>query len=212
MGTHIIFILDRSGSMNSIAAATIAGFNSFVADQQSALPDAALTLVLFNERRQIVYARQHINKVAILTSETFIPAGDTALLDAIGETLVQESEDTAERVIAILTDGLENASRRFSREQVFELIRKRQENGWQFLFLGANQDAIKECGSLGIDAGSCVGFAHTGDGVSTAFASASSFIQSFGDLVKPKSKPSLSMTDTQAKLLRQQRRQRGSKN
>jgi hypothetical protein len=95
---------------------------------------------------------------------------------------------------------------------VFDLIHERQGKGWQFLFLGANQDAIKEGGSLGIGAANSVGFAHTGAGATSAFASASAFVQTFANLAPLKSKSSLAIDDTQAKLFKQQRRQRRSKN
>jgi hypothetical protein len=213
--TAIVFILDRSGSMNSIADETVAGFNRFVADQQLALPEANLTLVLFNQFPQVVYNRTPINQVPPLTRETFVPAGGTALLDAIGETIVQELGATAERVItAILTDGLENASLKFSRAAISDLIQERQANGWQFLFLGADQDAISEGGSLGIAASNSLGFAATGAGTTSAFASASAFVQSFSNLAPVKSKSSLPDLDAEAqqKLARDARNQRPSKN
>jgi hypothetical protein len=164
MNPQIIFILDRSGSMNAIAEETVTGFNRFVADQKSIVPDATLTLILLNECRRVVCEREPIIRVAQLTRETFNPTGGTALLDAIGEMIVQESDGPAQRVIvAILTDGLENSSCKFSRDQVFELIREQQENGWKFLFLGADQDAIQEGCGLGIAAANSLGFASTGD-------------------------------------------------
>jgi Mg-chelatase subunit ChlD len=221
--THIIVVLDRSGSMNSIADDTIGGFNRFLSDQQ-ATGDSTLSLILFNDQRYVVYSRKAIREAPALSRETYAPRGGTALLDAIGETLADtareidalpEEQRPGKVLFVVLTDGLENASREFNREAVFKLITdRRDKHGWHFIFLGANQDAIAEGGKLGIPANASQSFSHDATGTVAAFNSASAFVQSFSGLVPPKSKPSLPDPDAEAreKLRRAKRKQRPSKN
>ncbi len=177
--TDITIILDRSGSMGSIASETIAGFNQFLQEQRL-LPDrACLTLVQFDDLYEVLYVGRDLRHVPNLDYDTFQPRGATALLDAIGMSvrlatsriLVLPPEDRPRQVIfVILTDGLENASSRFERRLVFDMIRhQRQTNQWTFLFLGANQDAISEAGSLGIPHEDAMNFESTGYGTQAAF-------------------------------------------
>lgn len=156
--THIAMLLDRSGSMASIRAATIEGFNAFVAEQRSAAGRATLTLAQFDDRYEEVYRDRDIADVPPLELE---PRGTTALLDSIGR-LISDTTATLERLpaderpstvmIGIMTDGHENASREFSHAAIKALITERESvAGWTFLYLGANQDAIEVGASLGID-------------------------------------------------------------
>ena len=158
----IVIVLDRSGSMAAVVDDTIGGFNTFVDGQKAAEGEARLTLTQFDTEYEIVYERKEIGKVSPLNGSSYVPRGGTALLDAIGRTISAvrgrlSSEDALERpfkvVFVIITDGHENSSREFDRSQIFEMIRQRQdEDGWEFLFLGANQDAIHEAGAIGISA------------------------------------------------------------
>lgn len=142
-----IFLLDRSGSMESCWDDTIGGYNSFVKDQ--AAFGGTMTLVQFDHEYLVTYSKMPIGDVVPLTRDTYKPRGSTALLDAIGQTIKEWTGDTAPTVI-ILTDGYENASRKFTKAHVRDLIESKTKDGWQFVYLGANQDAFAEAGSMGI--------------------------------------------------------------
>jgi len=161
--TEIAFILDRSGSMASMTEAAISGFNAFLRDQTSVEGVARLTLVLFDDRYEVPCAALPIGEVTELDTTTFVPRGSTALLDAIGRTVdelgvrlaaLPEADRPGQVVIAILTDGLENSSTQFDWKAIQKKITHQSEKyGWQFLFLGANQDAIATAGQMGIATG-----------------------------------------------------------
>ena len=176
--TEIVCIVDRSGSMNRIREDAIGGFNAFLAEQKE-LPDPAkLTLVLFNHRYQLLHDGVSLQDVPELDDRAYAISGNTALLDAVGMTIdnvrnrietLSDDEEPAAVIVAILTDGLENSSREYTRQQVFELIKAQREAGWEFVFLAANQDAVSEGGRMGVDAADARKFAHTGEGVREAF-------------------------------------------
>ena len=157
--TELVLILDCSGSMAGLESDTIGGFNS-VLERNKALPgDAVITTVLFNHEARLLHDRQPIQSVPPITAEDYSVGGSTALLDAMGEAI--EKIDNAHKHIAedyrpgkvqfvIVTDGLENASRRWRLPEIRRLVDARRERGWDFLFLGANMDAIATAESLGI--------------------------------------------------------------
>jgi len=161
--TEIAYILDRSGSMNRMVKPAITGFNQFLAQQQQAPGEARLSLVLFNHRIRAPYLSTPIEEVAKLDRDSYIPRGGTALLDAIGTTVVHigkrlaktpETERPGQVVVAIFTDGRENSSTKYDRNRIAQMISHQQEKySWKFLFLGANQDAIAEAAQLGIAPG-----------------------------------------------------------
>lgn len=161
--THISVVLDRSGSMESLKSDTIGGFNSFLSAQKDLDGEATITMVKFDDEYEIMCNMVSIKDGIELTNETYQPRGGTALLDAIGRTinsvehtLSEKSEDEKpEKVIfVIITDGEENRSREFTRDQIMEMInRHREEMKWEFIFIGANQDAIQAGGSMGFRAG-----------------------------------------------------------
>ncbi len=173
--TEIAFILDRSGSMGAHTGAAIAGFNEFLRDQQSVEGQARLTLVLFDDRIEIPIDNIPVSEVVELDTRTYTTRGSTALLDAIGETVDSfkvrtrdlPPESRPDQVIfAIFTDGEENASRRFTWKEIAGKIRRRQEKqGWQFLFLGANQDAIATAAQMNIHAHNAATASYSADGV-----------------------------------------------
>ncbi len=177
--TDITMILDRSGSMGSIATETIDGFNHFLQEQRLLPGRACLTLVQFDDLYEVLCVGKDLQEVPNLDYDTFQPRGATALLDAIGMSirmatsrlLVFPPDQRPEHVFfVILTDGLENASSRFERRLVFDMIRhQRQTNKWIFLFMGANQDAISEAGSLGIPEDAAMNFESNGHGTQAAF-------------------------------------------
>jgi Mg-chelatase subunit ChlD len=144
-----VFILDRSGSMESCRDDTIGGFNSFLRDQQTL--GGTLSLIQFDHEYQVTYASKPIGDVEPLTSETFQPRGSTALLDAIGRTIKEATAATPS--VVILTDGQENASREYTKAHIKDLIEQKTKDGWTFAYLGANQDAFAEADSLGIAPG-----------------------------------------------------------
>jgi len=142
---NLVFLLDRSGSMESCRDDTIGGFNSFVRDQ--AALGGKLTLIQFDHEIIKTFEKVELSSVVPLTSNTFTPRGSTALLDAIGKTIKETSEVST---LIILTDGHENASIEYTKAHVKDLIEQKQKDGWTVIYLGANQDAFAEGSSLGI--------------------------------------------------------------
>ncbi len=150
--TEIIYLLDRSGSMSSLRQAAITGFNDFLTEQAAIAAEARLTLMLFNEQHHYVHDAVPLAQVSKLTELTYQPGGNTALLDALGQAITQTRqrlsllppEQRPHRVaFAIFTDGQENASTRYTREHIADLVRlHREHDKWDFLFLAANLDAF----------------------------------------------------------------------
>lgn len=183
MKTDIVMILDRSGSMERIAADTIGGVNKFLTDQKAVPGEATFTLVQFDDRYEVPYDAVPIARAEPLTAQTFVPRGSTALLDAIGRAI----DDAGNRlkamaasalpdkvVCVIVTDGQENASLHFKRKDIFDKItHQRDIYKWEFVFLGANQDAIAEAGALGIGAAAAMNYAATASGTSASYGAVS---------------------------------------
>ena len=183
--TKLWFLLDRSGSMSALTQDVIGGFNTFVTDQAQEPGRAHLTLVQFDSHApfEVIHDAARIEEVPLLTTETYSPRGMTPLLDAIGR-LIEHADQrigarsladrTAEdQLVVIFSDGLENASRTYSRAKVAELISSRQEAGWEFVFMGANQDSYLEAGRIGFSEDSISNFEASAVGTSTAFQSIS---------------------------------------
>jgi Mg-chelatase subunit ChlD len=163
---EIVCILDRSGSMETIIDDSIGGFNAFLKEQKNLPGKAKLSVVLFDDQYEKLYDRIKIKDAEELTSETYVPRGMTALYDAIGKTITSmKVKDSKPVVIAILTDGEENASKEYTIEQINKLIKEKRDLGWEFVFLAANQDAFAVGGKMGIDAGST--FSYVADGAGT---------------------------------------------
>jgi Mg-chelatase subunit ChlD len=166
--TEIVFILDRSGSMHGMVQAAISGFNRLLTEQQQAPGSARFSLVLFDDQYEVPFHSVPIAEVVELDTTTFVPRGGTALLDAMGRTIDElgqrlaqtpEADRPNQVVIAVLTDGEENSSRHFSWKDVAERIRHQTEKyQWQFLFLGANQDAIATAGRMNIHSANTANF------------------------------------------------------
>lgn len=151
-----VFLLDRSGSMESCLDDTIGGYNSLVREQ--APFGGTMTLIQFDHEYQVTYENQPIGEVVPLTRETYSPRGSTALLDALGRAIKECKGGEAPPTFIILTDGYENASKTYTKAHIKDLIEERQKDGWQFVYLGANQDAFAEAGSIGIAPGCTMNF------------------------------------------------------
>lgn len=176
--TEIAFILDRSASMQNMVEPAISGFNRLLCEQQQAPGSARFTLVLFDDQYEVPFQSVPIAEVVELDVTTFVPRGSTALLDAVGRTIdnlgeklkaTPEAERPGQVIIAVLTDGEENASRHFTWNDVAKKIRHQTEKyQWQFLFLGANQDAIATSGKMNIHASNTANFSVNEESYSAA--------------------------------------------
>lgn len=162
----ISFVLDKSGSMDAIRDATISGFNEFKNDQAREDGSAFFTLTLFDTRFHTVANAIPVADIYDLTRDTYAPGGCTALYDAIGQAMRVTDEFVAEHhprqvLFVIMTDGEENASREYTREQIFAMISERQEMaGYDFIYLGANQDSFAVGQAMGLREGRTIDYAH----------------------------------------------------
>ena len=158
--TEIIFILDRSGSMAGLEADTIGGFNATIEKQKKEEGSALVSTVLFDNTSEVIHDRIPINEVGRMTDKEYSVGGCTALLDAIGGAIrhignihkYARKEDVPKHTLFVITtDGMENASKSYSVDKVRDMIsRQKEKYGWEFLFLGANIDAVEEAGKIGI--------------------------------------------------------------
>ena len=158
--TELVFILDRSGSMSGLETDTIGGFNSMIDKQKREAGEALVSTVLFDNESVVIHDRLPLEKVPSMTEKEYFTRGCTALLDSVGGAIhhignihkYARPEDVPEHTLFVITtDGMENASRRYSARRVKEMIqRQKVKYGWEFLFLGANIDAVETAGSLGI--------------------------------------------------------------
>jgi len=165
---ELVFILDRSGSMAGLEKETIAGFNRLIQQQKEVQGEALVSTVLFDDRFEVLHNRVSIQKIEHMTSKDYYVRGSTALLDAIGRSILKirnvhkalEEENKPEKTLFfITTDGMENASVEFNYERVNEYIQLQKEKyGWEFIFIGANIDAIGTAKKFGIDADRAVNY------------------------------------------------------
>ena len=187
--TELVFILDKSGSMSGLEKDTIGGFNSMLDQQSKVDGECVITTVLFDNRYELLHDRIDIRAVQPITGKEYFVGGSTALLDAIGKTIhkidaVQKNttEDyRAEKVMfVIITDGEENASRCYSSMQIRQMIQHQKERyGWEFIFLGANIDAVETAGRFGIDADRAVDYVPDGEGTELNFRMMSQTVTTF---------------------------------
>lgn len=184
--TEVVFILDRSGSMGGLEGDTIGGFNSMMRRQKDLDGEAVVTTVLFDDRYELLHNRVPIKEVLPMTDRQYYVRGTTALLDAVGRTIrrIRRSHRSAadtgrpgKVIFVIITDGLENASQKFSRSQVQDMIRQCREQVWEFLFLGANMDAVAEAKSLGIEAGRAATYQSDSRGTAANFEAVGEFLR-----------------------------------
>ena len=172
--TELVFILDRSGSMSGLERDTIGGFNSMLEKQKKESGEAFVTTVLFDDKYKLLHDRNDIKRVNAITEKEYYVRGSTALLDAIGITInnigialsdTNKEERPGKVLFVIITDGMENSSREFSYEKIKEMVEhQKSKYAWDFIFLGANIDAIMTAGSFGISADRAANFVSDSSG------------------------------------------------
>ena len=177
--TELVFILDKSGSMGGLEADTIGGYNAMLTKQQSVEGDCMITTVLFDNQYELLHDRIDIRAVSQISEKEYHVGGSTALLDAIGRTIHKignaqkhtADDFRAEKVMfVIITDGEENSSREYTAEKVKEQIEhQKSKYGWEFIFLGANIDAVETAGRFGISADRAQNFHADSEGVELNF-------------------------------------------
>ena len=160
--TELVFILDRSGSMTGLEGDTIGGFNAMIEKQRKEPGEALISTVLFDNENEVIHDRVDIQKIEPMTDKEYYVRGCTALLDAVGSAIhhignvhkYAREEDRPEKTLFIITtDGMENASRKYTYDRLKSMIQRQKEKyGWEFIFLGANIDAAKEAARFGINA------------------------------------------------------------
>lgn len=174
---HVSVLLDRSGSMASVVDDTIGGFNSFIKEQASVSGDCRVTLVQFDSQdvHDVVFDAIPPREVMPLTAHTYQPRGGTPLLDAVGSVIQSLDKRVAVdpgevQLVAIITDGYENSSRRFSKEEIAGMVTLREKGEWTFVFMGADIDAYGEASTIGIAGGRAARYDQSSDGMRQAFS------------------------------------------
>ena len=182
---ELVFILDRSGSMSGLEKDTIGGFNSLIEKQKAKEGRCYVTTVLFDHSSDTVHDRVDLKEIAPMTEKDYFVRGSTALLDAVGRTIehisevhryIRPEDVPAKTLFVITTDGMENASRHFAAEKVKKMISKKKElDNWEFLFLGANIDAVSAASNIGINADRAVRYCCDAVGTAKNFEAVSNF-------------------------------------
>lgn len=180
---EIIMVLDRSGSMDSIKKDVIGGFNKFLKEQQAIPGEATITLVQFDHIYEVVYEGKKLQEASLIDDKVYEPRGWTALLDAIGKTIdrtgkrlsdIPEDQRPSKVIFVIQTDGFENASKEYTNEKIIGMITHQKDvYKWEFVFLGANQDAIATARKLGIGASHSMTYVANAGGIQYSYTSLS---------------------------------------
>ena len=184
--TSINVVIDKSGSMGHLVSDTIGGFNKFLADQKAAPGTASFCRCLFSGENEIVQFND-INEVQELNEETYITGGGTALLDALGKTINQvgerlaalpEEERPSKVIVVVITDGQENSSTKFSKNQIKEMISHQEEKyNWSFVFMGANMDSVGEGATIGVRNANAVNYSASGMGTAKLYGTLSNSLR-----------------------------------
>lgn len=157
--TELVFILDKSGSMGGLESDTIGGFNSILTKQRKGQGRVTVTTVLFDDKYELLHDRFDIEEIKPITDEDYYVEGCTALLDAMGKTItkiknvqknVEVKSGTNNVLFVIITDGMENASSEYDSSAIKQMVKTQKQRGWEFLFLGANIDAVETAKNYGI--------------------------------------------------------------
>lgn len=157
--TELVFILDRSGSMSGLESDTIGGYNSFLEKQKEEDGSCLVSTVLFNQHSKVIHDRVDLVKIEKMDRKDYLASGTTALIDAMGDAIhhiknvhkyIRKEDVPANTIFVIITDGLENASHKYSSDDVKKMVEQQKEKGWEFLFLGANIDAVETARTYGI--------------------------------------------------------------
>ncbi len=177
--TEIVFILDRSSSMSGLETDTIGGYNSMIEKQKKEEGEALISTVLFDDNTEILHDRQNLEKVENITEKEYYVRGCTALLDAVGGAIhhishvqkeMPEEERPEKTLFIITTDGMENSSRNYSYDKVKKMVeKKKKKNHWEFIFLGANIDAVTVAGKFGVAANRAVRYECDSEGTALNF-------------------------------------------
>ena len=180
---ELVLVLDKSGSMQGLESDTIGGFNSMSEKQKALSTPVDVTAVLFNDTTDVLYTHKNIRLVRPLTDKEYEVGGTTALLDAVGNTILKVEREPSVKsrgtkvVFVIITDGLENASAEFSKTKVKQMISDKQEKaGWDFIYLGANIDAVEEADAIGVKKSNAVTYKNTRKGVRANYDAVSAFV------------------------------------
>lgn len=183
---EVVFIMDRSGSMSGLEADTIGGFNAMLKDQKKESDNIIWSTVLFDHETEVIHDRVPVDKVKPLDEDTYYVRGCTALLDAVGGGIhhignvhkyAREEDRLKKTLFIITTDGMENASRFYTYEKVKKMIERQKERyGWEFVFLGANMDAVQVAGRIGIDEDRAARFHNDDQGIAVNFEETSRIV------------------------------------
>lgn len=181
---ELALVIDKSGSMEGLEEDTIGGFNAMIEKEKKLDATVNVTAVLFNDKADLLYDRKDIRTIRPMTEEDYIVGGTTALLDAVGNTILKVSKIPNIRrrdtkvIFVIITDGLENASEEFTKAKIKKLISDRQEkDGWDFIYLGANINAEEEAESIGVDRDRAVTYKNTPDGVRANYEAIAGYME-----------------------------------
>jgi len=184
--TELVFILDKSGSMSGLESDTIGGYNAMLKKQQEEAGEATITTVLFDDKYELLHDRINIKGVRPITDKEYFVEGSTALMDAIGKTIqkmanVQKNTSEDQRadqvVFVITTDGMENASREYTSERIKKMVEHQKEKyNWEFIFLGANIDAVATAADFGINANRTANFHADAKGIDLSYQAVSDVV------------------------------------
>jgi len=193
--TEIVFIMDRSGSMSGLEADTIGGFNGTIAKQKEEAGEALVSTILFDHESEVLHDRIPLASIKPMTKKEYSVRGSTALMDALGDAIhhmgnvhkYARDEDRPEKTIFIITtDGYENSSHKYSAEQVRHMVsRQKEKYGWEFIFLGANIDAVETARTYGISEDRAANFVNDSQGIELMCCAQSAFISNIRDGIEP---------------------------